>query len=172
MELSIRGYARHRGVTEAAVRKAISQGRISKGKNGKIAPEKADNEWNKNTDPAQIKRASPVEKPDYSPNSAPNSQLNSLGGPSYQQSRAIKEAYGAKLLRLQFERESKKLISVDDVKVAAFNAARMTRDRILNIPDRVIPQLVGKTNIFEMKEILKAELVKALEELSKVNDKL
>ena len=75
-------------------------------------------------------------------------------------------------LRLQFEKESKKLISIDDVKVSAFNAARMTRDRILNIPDRVIPQLVGKTNIFEMKEILKAELIKALEELSRVNDKL
>ena len=73
---------------------------------------------------------------------------------------------------MQFEKESKKLISIDDVKVSAFNAARMTRDRILNIPDRVIPQLVGKTNIFEMKEILKAELIKALEELSKVNDKL
>ena len=168
MELSIRAYAKHRGVTEAAVRKAISQGRISKGKNGKINPEKADNEWNKNTDPAQIKRASPEEKPDYSQNSAPYS----LSGPSYQQSRAIKEAYSAKLIRLQFEKESKKLISVDEVKVTAFNAARMTRDRILNIPDRVIPQLVGKTNIFEMKEILKAELVKALEELSKINDKL
>lgn len=168
MELSIRAYAKHRGVTEAAVRKAISQGRISKDKNGKINPEKADNEWSKNTDPAQIKKITPAEKPDYSQNSAPNN----LSGPSYQQSRAIKEAYGAKLLRLQFEKESKKLISVDDVKVAAFNAARMTRDRILNIPDRVIPQLVGKTNIFEMKEILKTELVKALEELSKINDKL
>ena len=168
MELSIRGYARHRGVTESAVRKAINNGRINKGKNGKISPEKADIEWNKNTDPAQLKRASPEEKPDYSQNSAPNS----LSGPSYQQSRAIKEAYGSKLLRLQFEKESKKLISVDDVKIAAFNAARMTRDRVLNIPDRVIPQLVGKTNIFEMKEILKTELIKALEELSKVNDKL
>jgi len=168
MELSIRGYAKHRGVTEAAVRKAINQGRISKGKNGKINPQKADNEWNKNTDPAQIKRTIPVNKPDYTQNSAPHS----LSGPSYQQSRAIKEAYSAKLIRLQFEKESKKLISVDDVKVTAFNAARMTRDRILNIPDRVIPQLVGKTNIFEMKEILKAELIKALEELSKINDKL
>ena len=168
MELSIRAYAKHRGVTESAVRKAINQGRISKGKNGKINPRTADNEWDKNTDPAQIKRTTPAEKPDYSQNSAPNN----LSGPSYQQSRAIKEAYGAKLLRLQFEKESKKLISVDDVKVAAFNAARMTRDRILNIPDRVIPQLVGKTNIFEMKEILKTELVKALEELSKINDKL
>ncbi len=168
MELSIRAYARHRGVTEAAVRKAIRQGRVSKGKNGKINPKTADKEWGQNTDPAQIKAVFAEEKPDYSQNSIPNT----ANGPSYQQSRAIKEAYGAKLLRLQFEKESKKLISVDDVKVAAFNAARMTRDRILNIPDRVIPQLVGKTNIFEMKEILKSELVKALEELSKINEKL
>ncbi len=168
MELSIRAYARHRGVTEAAVRKAIRQGRVSKGKNGKINPKTADKEWGQNTDPAQIKADNTFDSPDYSQNSAPNS----LSGPSYQQSRAIKEAYGAKLLRLQFEKESKKLISIDDVKVSAFNAARMTRDRILNIPDRVIPQLVGKTNIFEMKEILKDELIKALEELSKVNEKL
>ena len=168
MELSIRAYARHRGVTEAAVRKAIKHGRVSKGKNGKINPKTANKEWGQNTDPAQIKAVFTEEKPDYSQNSIPNA----TNGPSYQQSRAIKEAYGAKLLRLQFEKESKKLISIDDVKVSAFNAARMTRDRILNIPDRVIPQLVGKTNIFEMKEILKAELIKALEELSKVNDKL
>ena len=168
MELSIRAYARHLGVTEAAVRKAIRQGRVSKGKNGKINPKTADKEWGQNTDPAQIKAVFSEEKPDYSQNSIPNA----TNGPSYQQSRAIKEAYGAKLLRLQFEKESKKLISIDDVKVSAFNAARMTRDRILNIPDRVIPQLVGKTNIFEMKEILKAELIKALEELSKVHEKL
>jgi len=167
MELSIRAYARHRGVTEAAVRKAIRQGRVSKGKNGKINPKTADKEWGQNTDPAQIKAVFTEEKPDYSQNSIPNT----ANGPSYQQSRAIKEAYGAKLLRLQFEKESKKLISIDDVKVSAFNAARMTRDRILNIPDRVIPQLVGKTNIFEMKEILKAELIKALEELSKMTQR-
>jgi hypothetical protein len=168
MELSIRGYARHRGVAESAVRKAITQGRITKGKNGKINPKIADKEWTKNTDPAQIKSETTKEKPDYSQSFAPNS----LSGPSYQQSRAIKEAYGAKLLRLQFEKESKKLIPVDEVKIAAFNAARMTRDRILNIPDRVIPQLVGKTNIFEMKEILKVELIKALEELSKAHERL
>ena len=38
MELSIRAYAKHRGVTEGAVRKAIKQGRISKKDNGKINP--------------------------------------------------------------------------------------------------------------------------------------
>lgn len=166
MELSLRGYAKHRGVSEAAVRKAVKAGRVSKKKNGKIDPRTADGEWQKNTDPAQIKKT-----PSNSTESQ-NQNFSALSGPNYQQSRAIKEAYGAKLLKLQFEKESKKLISVDEVKISAFNAARMTRDRILNIPDRVIPQLVGKTNIFEMKEILKTELVKALEELSKANDKL
>ena len=169
MELSLRGYAKHRGVSDAAVRKALKQGRISKGDNGKINPKIADNQWDKNSDPGQIKRSEIPERVDYSQQ---NSSPNSLSGPSYQQSRAIREAYNAKLIRLQFEKESKKLISVDEVKVTAFNAARMTRDRILNVPDRVIPQLVGKNDIFEMKEILKIELVKALEELSKMNEKL
>ena len=166
MELSIRAYAKHRGVTEGAVRKAIKSGRISKKDNGKIDPNLADKEWSKNTDPAQIQKTEVKEPTQDSSNISTPSNTLSVG-PSYQQSRAIKEAYNAKLTRLQFEKESKKLISVDEVKISAFNAARMTRDRMLNIPDRVIPALVGKTDIFEMKEILKTEIVKALEELSK-----
>jgi hypothetical protein len=160
MELSQRAYARHRGVSETAVRKALKEGRITKNENGKIDPNLADKGWDANTDPAQIKEVAKSEDEVNSYSPAPL-------GPSYQQSRAIKEAYNAKLTRLQFEKESKKLISVDEVKISAFNAARMTRDRILNIPDRVIPLLVGKTDIHEMKETLKAELTKALEELSK-----
>ncbi|MBT5166081.1 MAG: hypothetical protein HOM46_02365 [Nitrosomonadales bacterium] len=167
MELSIRAYARHRGITDGAVRKAIKAGRITKNKNDKIDSELADKQWLKNTDPSQIKE---IKKEEEVRQETGNYNPASLG-PSYQQSRAIKEAYNAKLTRLQFEKESKKLISVDEVKISAFNAARMTRDRILNIPDRVIPQLVGKTDIHEMKELLKLELVKALEELSN-NEKL
>ncbi|MDA0902671.1 MAG: hypothetical protein O3B09_04615, partial [Proteobacteria bacterium] len=144
MELSVRAYAKHRGISDGAVRKAIKSGRIIRNANGKIDQKLADKQWSKNTDPAQVKEEIKQEVSNYNP--------STLGGPSYQQSRAIKEAYNAKLTKLQFEKESKKLISVDEVKVAAFNAARMTRDRILNIPDRVIPLLVGKTNIHEMKE--------------------
>lgn len=43
----------------------------------------------------------------------------------------------------------------------------MIRDRLLNMPDHIAPQLVGKTNILEIKNILKSELTKILEELSK-----
>ncbi len=167
MELSQRAYAKHRGISESAVRKAIKNGRIARNKNGKLDPQKADKEWQKNTDPAQIKVADKI----GNAQEAQSHNHPSLAGPSYQQSRAFKEAYSAKLIKLQFERELKRLIPADEVKISAFNAGRMVRDRILNIPDRVMPQLVGKTNIFEMKEILKTELVKALEELSTIHDR-
>lgn len=165
MELSIRAYAKHRNISEGAVRKALKSGRISKNQNGKINPQIADKEWQTNTDPAQIKDVKEEVKANLAV--SPSTMSNVPSGSSYQQSRAIKEIYNAKLTKLQFEKESKKLISVDDVKISAFNLARITRDRILNIPDRVIPQLVNKSDIHEMKEILKTELVKALEELSK-----
>ena len=55
MELSIRGYARHRGVDESTVRTAIKKGRITKNENDKIDPVIADKQWEANSDPAQSK---------------------------------------------------------------------------------------------------------------------
>jgi hypothetical protein len=153
MELTIKEYALYRKVSITAVRKAIKSGRIALNKNNRLDVKIADHQWFNNTDPAKQRKETTGE------------QTNTQN--SYQQSRAIKEAYNARLTKLQFEKESQKLISIDEVKISAFNTGRMVRDRILNIPDRVIPKLVGKTNIFEMKEILKTELIKALEELSK-----
>lgn len=51
--LSIRGYAKHRGVDEKAVRKALAAGRITKGADGQIDPDAADRQWASNTDPAR-----------------------------------------------------------------------------------------------------------------------
>jgi hypothetical protein len=50
--LSIRGYAKHRGCTEGAVRKAIERGKITafgSGKETRIDPASADVEWAANT---------------------------------------------------------------------------------------------------------------------------
>ena len=49
MGLSIRAYARHRGVSHVAVKKAIDTGRISQGADGTIDPARADQEWEQNT---------------------------------------------------------------------------------------------------------------------------
>lgn len=57
MGLSRRAYARHRGVAENAVRKAISSGRITLDADGTIDPVKADRDWVARTDPSQQRGA-------------------------------------------------------------------------------------------------------------------
>lgn len=52
MGVSRREYARLRGVSESAVRKAISTGRISVEADGTIDPARADREWDERTDPS------------------------------------------------------------------------------------------------------------------------
>lgn len=53
MGLSRRAYAAHRGVSEAAVRKAIASGRITLEADGTINPVIADQQWAASTDPAK-----------------------------------------------------------------------------------------------------------------------
>ena len=53
MGVSRRSYAAQRGVSEAAVRKAIATGRITTLPDGTIDPARADSEWGSQTDPAK-----------------------------------------------------------------------------------------------------------------------
>ena len=153
-ELSIKEYAEHRNVSTVAVRKAIKTGRITLNQNKKLNPKSADAEWLKNTNPA--KQRSVTEE-----NESNGEEI------SYHRSRAMNGATNPELTKLQFEKESGKLIPIEEVKIQAFNSGIMIRDRLLNMPDHIAPQLVGKTNILEIKNILKSELTKILEELSK-----
>lgn len=57
MGVSRREYARRRGVSESAVRKAILYGRITPEPDGSIDPERADREWDERTDPMQQRGA-------------------------------------------------------------------------------------------------------------------
>jgi hypothetical protein len=126
--VSIRGYAKHRGVSHTAVEKAVKQGRI-RTVDGKIDVEQADRDWNRNS--------SPVNKPGAAPRAAAASEPL-VAGPSFAQSRAVREAYEARLAKLTWEARTKKLINADEVRVSAYNFSRMIRDRLLNVPDRVV----------------------------------
>jgi AcrB/AcrD/AcrF family len=53
MGISIRAYARHHGVSDAAVRKAIKAGRITREADGTVDAAHADARWVRRTDPAQ-----------------------------------------------------------------------------------------------------------------------
>lgn len=59
MGMSIRAYARRRGISDAAVRKAIKTGRITPLADGTINPERADLEWELATDKSQQRKPQP-----------------------------------------------------------------------------------------------------------------
>ena len=154
-EVSIRQYAKHRGISHTAVQKAIKQGRIQSTPEGKIDVDLADREWDRNTTPAS--------KP--MPAAAPR-QAESATSTTYAHSRAVRESYLARLAKIEFEERSGKLISRDEVTVAAFTNSRTIRDNLLNIPDRIAALLAAENDPVQTHRILSDEIRRALSELS------
>ncbi len=152
--VSIRKYAAHRGVSHTAVQKAIKQGRVKTTPDGKIDVEQADRDWGRNTSPVNA------------PKRAPKATGDLGGGPTYAQSRAVRELYLARLAKIEFEERAGKLVSRDEVTVAAFTKARTVRDNLLNIPDRVAAMLAAESDPGRTHQILTDEIRKALIELS------
>lgn len=155
MKLSISAYAIHRGVSRVAVHNAIKAGRIEKEPDGTIDVAKADAAWRQNTGHTQKRK---TEK-DVTPSAErPVDPPIVNSGPSFAQSRAIREAYNARLTKLSYEEKSGCLIKIDLVKVAWFNTLRVLRDRVLNMPDRLAPVLSAETDPKIIRDLLDKEL--------------
>ena len=88
------------------------------------------------------------------------------GGINYAESRALREAYQARLAKLEYEERSGKLVNVDHVKVEAFKTHRRIRDALLNIPDRCGPHLAALADPVECHAYLLEEIVAVLKQLS------
>ena len=134
MGVSIREYARMRGVSHTAVANAVKGGRISAEPDGSIDPEKANVQWEQNSRPRVDNGGDTV---DVSP-------AAKSGAPDYKVSRAIREAYAARLAKQEFEEKSGKLVNLDEVKIATFNMARQARDRLLQIPRKLAPAVIAE----------------------------
>lgn len=184
--LSMREYARHRGVSAMAVSKAVRSGRIHL-VNGKIDPALADREWTANTQPGQAAakaaRAAAAGRPGGGNGDPPGGHGGGSDRPlpplegaaaapgggssgAYGQARAIREGYLARLAKIDFEVRTGKLVPADQVRVAAFNLARRARDSLLSMPARIGPILAGETNAFEVQRLLTEELRRVCEELA------
>jgi len=179
--LTIRGYARHRGVSHTAVRKALSSGRISASPDGTIDPQEADRDWAGSTDQSKPrnsvtgvpKMARAAGEPSAAMFTAgPESEGAGEGGAtrlvsSYAASRAARESYLARLAKLDFEQRSGRLVDADEVRAHIFGLGRRMRDTLLGIPDRLAPVLVGQTDQALIHQIITEELMTSLGELSK-----
>lgn len=163
--VSAKEYAKLRGISQASVSQAIAEGKlptaaVKVGRGWQIDVDRADQEWRDNTNPAMGAPTHAVPK-----GHSVDEEHKPTGTETLAASKAKREAFMAELARLEYEQKAGSLVPVDDVKKEAFKLARIVRDSLLNIPDRLAAELAAETNQFRVHKRLTEELRKALEEL-------
>ena len=169
MGLSIRAYARHRGVSDRAVRKAIQSGRIRALADGTIDVNDADTDWLANTDPAKQRKI--IHEPtaiDSVRDTLRENGRSSSGLTTFEQARTAHEIAKAHLARLQLQEKKGCLINKDKVKAQVYRLGRQVRDAWINWPSRVAAQMASELKIDEhdMHTILERFVREHLDELS------
>jgi hypothetical protein len=163
--MSLRAYARHRGVNLSAVQKAIKTGRIAPDpKTGKLDPEICDLAWEQATDPSKQRKADQDPSDPKKRKVVPRKVIKNAE--RFAEARAGAEDYKAKLLQLKFEIQAKKLVDADVVKKRAFESARTLREALLNLPNQMANDLASETDPVKCANMLTVELVRLLDELA------
>lgn len=158
MGLSIRAYARHRGVSHVAVKKAIDTGRITPLPDGTIDPDAADAQWAQNTlqprrAAAQEKvgttraRPAPAEATPQRDVADTSTAPMSAGGTSLLQARTVNEVLKAKLNNLELAHRKKELVDRAQAVAHVFKLARIERDAWLNWPARISGQMASALGV-------------------------
>jgi len=155
MGISIRAYARHRGVSHVAVKKAIDTGRISPLSDGTIDPETADREWAQNTTTPRSKAAtenavkSPKPSPAVMRTQEPAEPF--VGTPSTStslvQARTANEVVKAQTNKIRLAQLKGELVDRSQAVAHVFKLARAERDAWLNWPARVSSQMAAELGV-------------------------
>src|SRR5215210_3267487 len=181
MGLSIRAYARHRGVSHVAVMRAIKVGRVPVEADGTIEPAKADAAWQRSTDPGRAKASA---KRPASENLKPvadaalgsvRETLKEQGLPAgsnvtFVQARTAHEIAKAHLARLRLQRMKGELVDRARATAMVFRLAREERDTWVNWPARVAALMAAELGVeaHPMQKILETHVRAHLAELTEV----
>jgi len=178
MGLSRRAYARHRGVAESAVRKAIATGRITLEPDGTIDPAKADRQWKAQTDPM---RRHPSGKP--VPRAAIKAVDDTLreagttapgGEMSFLRARMANEVLKAQTARLRLQKMKGELVDRAKATALVFDLARRERDAWMNWPPRVAADMAAELGVDAhlMEQVLEHHPRRHLAELAEIEIEL
>jgi len=157
MGLSIRAYAKRRGISHVAVLKASKAGRIPLESDGTIDPAKADAAWTHSSDPGRAKSrpaASPA-KMHVVADVAVGSVRETLkeqglptgGSVTFVQARTAHEIAKAHLARLRLQRMKGELIDRARTAAMVFRLARQERDTWINWPARIAALMASELGI-------------------------
>ena len=165
---SLRDFSRIMGVTLKAVQKAISSGRIETTiYDGVkvIEVEKSIADWKKNTNPTQS-FASRLQKKNPPP--SPLAETKKGAVPEFAESRAIREAFQARMVKLEYDKKRGRVVEKKEIEKEAFEFGKLIRDSIKNIPARVSAELaaVTKAEPFLIEKVLNEQFDEILNLLS------
>jgi|SRR5579859_5458290 len=158
-------YARSRGVSKQAIGKLVAKGVIPL-IDGKIDPSVADLKLRENVNPARSKAAAALDGAAGDEPAQKKPQQSDAG--RFFKARADREEAGAARELLELQKLQGTLVERDQVERALFEASRMLRDLVLNVPKRVAGDVAGMSSAPEIEQKLTAELRRALEEFSKM----
>lgn len=162
-------YARHRGCAPSAVTRAIKEGRISVMPDGSINPRIADVEWAENSRArADSQRHAPPPSAASTPTvpSAP-AEATAATAPvppaegGYADHRARREKAEAEEAELRVARLAGRLLDKSAVEPAVFDVVRAMRDRVMNVPARAAPEIIGIVEVRQVQLLLEEHLRKA-----------
>jgi phage terminase small subunit len=177
MGISLRAYARMRGCSLTAVQKAIASKRITTLADGTIDPERANQQWAKNTFAGQtINRQTPAPKPrngSAQPKASSQPVIPQAGEvtsdpvAAYLRARAVNETFKAKVSQLEYEERTGKLIQAVRASEYAATFSAIVKDSLMAMPDRLAPMLAAVDDEKAIHRILAAEVSTLLRKVSK-----
>jgi hypothetical protein len=176
MGLSIRAYARQRGISHVAVLRAIKQGRVILEPDGTVDAAKANASWERSSDPGRRKPV--VEKLRPVAEAAVGSVRETLkeqglpagGNVTFVQARTAHEIAKAHLARLRLQRMKGELVDRARATALVFRLAREERDTWVNWPARVAALMAAELGVeaHPMQKILEMHVRAHLAELTEV----
>jgi hypothetical protein len=189
MGLSRRGYARHRGVSDMAVRKAIASGRIAVEEDGTIDPHKADLAWGSSSDPAQVRTVSkPAPQPRGTPRQVPIAAVEAVretlresgepapaaGNMTFVQARTANEVIKAQERRIRLGKLKGDLVDRSRAVATVFALARRERDAWVQWPARAAALIAAELQVdpHRMEQVLESHVRRHLQELAEIGVEL
>lgn len=158
-------YARHRGVSRAAVSDAVRQGRITL-IGGKVDPVAADAQWNANTRNPKVPPI--ITSPAGSvPDAAIPQSLYDL-----QLARAKREYHEANIAEMRERQRAGELVELRDVQLAYTTLAAQLRAALERIPDKLAPRLAAESSANAVHALLVTELDQCLIDMARMAEQI
>jgi hypothetical protein len=175
MGLSIRAYARQRGVSHVAVLRAVKQGRVVLEPDGTVDLAKADASWERSSDPARRKPGDKLRPVAEAAVGSVRETLKEQGLPfsgslTFVQARTAHEIAKAHLARLRLQERKGELVDRASAAALVFRLAREERDAWINWPARVAALMAAELGVeaHPMQKVLEAHVRAQLNELAEV----